>query len=95
MRGLNFRFSPSTGDKPRFQSRTHGRFSNIFSTCISNVAYDPVEETLTITFSNPTIGTWEYYNVFAYDAAGIIGASSRGEYFNAYIRDRYDYSRIS
>lgn len=76
------------------QSRSQGRFSKTSSTAISNVNYFPVEGTLEITFHNPTIGKWSYQNVDPFTAAGLIEASSRGEYFNAYIRGVFEYERI-
>ncbi|MDE1971444.1 MAG: KTSC domain-containing protein [Patescibacteria group bacterium] len=77
------------------QSRTQGRFARQFSTCISNVNYNPAAEELDVTFHNPSIGTWRYFGVQAYEAAALIEAGSRGEYFNQYIRDRYNYIRIA
>ena len=76
------------------QSRSQGRFSRTYSTCIANINYDPLEGTLQITFSNPSIGKWEYYNVDAGTAAGLMESSSRGQFFNYYIRDRFEYNRI-
>lgn len=77
------------------QSRSQGRFSRTFSTAISNISYNPLEETMDITFHNPSIGTWRYYDVSPLDAAGFIESSSRGSYFNQFIRGRYEYERIS
>lgn len=78
----------------RQQSRTHGRFTRISSTCISNINYEPIEGTLDITFHNPTIGKWRYFSVNAFDAAALLESGSRGEYFNAYIKGVYSYERI-
>ena len=76
------------------QSRTQGRFSKTKSECIENVNFNPQTGTLQVTFHNPQIGKWEYYNVPVYEAAGLISASSRGAYFNQFIRDRYEYSHV-
>lgn len=78
----------------RIQSRNHGRFSSVKSTCISNANYNPISGTLSVTFHNPSIGTWEYFNVDPYTAAGFMTASSRGQYLNAYIKGVFAYSRV-
>jgi len=77
------------------QSRELGRFSRISSTCISNLNYYPASGTLEVTFHNPTIGKWVYFNVDAYTAGGLVSSSSRGAYFNAYIKGVFEYERVS
>jgi len=76
------------------QGRVGGRFGSYSSTCIGNISYEPIEGTLKITFSNPQIGTWEYYSVPPFEAAGLIESSSKGEYFNRNIKDKYSYERV-
>lgn len=78
----------------RRQVRIHGKFTSLKSSCIGNINYDPIEETMEIIFSNPELGKWRYYNVPALEVAGFETSSSQGEYFNANIRDVYDYERV-
>jgi hypothetical protein len=49
--------------------------------------------TLTIEFHSG--GVYEYYHVPPSDYNGLMSASSHGEYFHAYIKNRYDYRRIA
>jgi len=76
------------------QVRVHGRFTGGKSECIGNINYDPVEGTLQITFSNPELGKWEYYDVPVYEVAAFQVSGSKGEYFNRNIRDKYEYARV-
>lgn len=80
--------------RERKQVRFHGKFTGGRSECIGNVNYDPVEGTLQITFSNPEIGKWEYYNVPVFEASGLLASESKGSYFNQNIRNRYEYGRV-
>jgi hypothetical protein len=49
--------------------------------------------TLTIEFHSG--GVYEYYHVPPSEYNGLMSASSHGEYFHAYIKNRYDYRRIA
>jgi len=68
------------------------------STCVANVEYDPETLELEIEFVGPPYGgsgTWTYFEVPPDEAAGLLGAGSKGEYFNQYIRDRYSFERTA
>ena len=62
------------------------------SSNLSSVDYD-WSGTLTIEFHSG--GVYEYYNVPPSEYAGLMNASSHGEYFHAHIKKRYDYQRIA
>lgn len=47
-----------------------------------------------ITFHNPQIGTWEYFDVPGAEVAGLLTSSSQGQYFNLYIKGRYEYRKV-
>jgi hypothetical protein len=49
--------------------------------------------TLTIAFHSGSV--YEYYHVPPSEYNGLMSASSHGEYFHAYIKNRYDYRRIT
>lgn len=76
------------------QVRISGRFTSLKSSCIGNINYNPESGTLQITFSNPELGKWEYFNVDPYTVAQLETGNSQGEFFNRYIRDRYEYHRV-
>jgi KTSC domain len=61
------------------------------SSAIRAAAYDASTLTLSITFTSGK--TYDYYGVPQAIYLGLIGAASAGEYFNAYIRDRYSSNR--
>lgn len=63
------------------------------SECTKTISYDSSTQELTIEFQER--GTYKYSNVPADEYLGIKGASSHGTYFNLYIRDRYNFERIS
>lgn len=78
----------------RKQTRSQGRFTRTFSTCIENINYDPILGVMEIKFHNPTIGKWRYFSVDSFTAAGLIESSSRGTYFNNYIRGIFETERV-
>ena len=49
--------------------------------------------TLTIEFHSG--GVYEYYNVPHSEYAGLMNASSHGEYFHAHIKGHYSYRKIA
>ena len=49
--------------------------------------------TLTIAFHSGSV--YEFYRVPPSEYNGLMSASSHGEYFHAYIKNRYDYRRIA
>jgi hypothetical protein len=58
------------------------------STAIHAADYNSATRTLTLWFTSGGSG-YEYYGVPAYIFDGLVAASSKGSYFNAYIRDQY------
>jgi hypothetical protein len=62
------------------------------SSNLSSVDYD-WSGTLTIAFHSGSV--YEYYHVPPSEYNGLMSASSHGEYFHAYIKNRYDYRRIA
>jgi lysyl-tRNA synthetase class 2 len=62
------------------------------STVIRDFAYDLEPRVLAVQFMSGR--TYVYYDVPLDVHAGLIGANSKGEYFNAHIRDRFDYREV-
>ena len=64
----------------------------VASTNISSVGYDAPSETLEVEFSNGTL--YQFYNIpqGLYDE--FLAASSKGQFFNVYIKTAYPYSRV-
>ena len=58
------------------------------SSAIRAVQYDTATLILTIWFTGGSQG-YHYYNVPDWVYAGLLSASSKGQYFNRYIRDQY------
>jgi hypothetical protein len=63
------------------------------STCVARATYDDTSETLTIAFQKR--GTYRYFNFSLAEYINFAEASSRGQYFNLYIRDQYPYERVN
>ncbi|MEI9805075.1 MAG: KTSC domain-containing protein [Pseudolabrys sp.] len=63
------------------------------STAIADIHYDPKIERLTVTFVTGRI--YEYVDVPPHVAASFQSAFSKGTFFNAYIRDRYDFRELT
>ena len=61
------------------------------STAISDIDYDEWEETLTVRFTDGTV--YAYWNVPQEEYASLLYAGSAGGYFNANIRNNYNYRR--
>ena len=61
------------------------------STVIQHISYDEAARELHITFVGG--GAYTYYHVPKQVYAAFRGASSKGQYFNANIKDRYDFRR--
>jgi len=55
--------------------------------------YDTDLQELQITFNNGSV--YVYADVPIEEWQGLIAASSKGKYFHRYIRDTYNYSRLS
>lgn len=58
------------------------------STAIRAASYNVQSRTLTLWFTSGGQG-YDYYNVPQYVYDGLLSAASKGQYFNAYIRDQY------
>jgi len=69
------------------------KFQFVQSHCVADVSFDPESETMTVQFQQR--GTYNYHNVGITEYVDFSQASSKGAYFNLYIRDRYSYERIS
>jgi len=61
------------------------------STAIASIDYDEYEEILTVRFTDGSVYT--YWNVPQEVYGEFLYASSAGTYFNANIRDNYNYRR--
>lgn len=59
----------------------------IQSSAIATVGYDPISKTLEIEFYQT--GIYSFHGVPSHIHAGQMGASSKGTYYNDYIRDQY------
>jgi len=62
------------------------------STAIAEIQYDKDAERLTVTFVTGRV--YEYVDLPAHVAASFQSAYSKGTFFNAYIRDRYDFREL-
>ena len=61
------------------------------STAIEHISYDEAARELRVTFAGGSAYT--YYRVPKQVYAAFRAASSKGRYFNAWIKDRYDFRR--
>jgi KTSC domain len=64
--------------------------ANGSSTAIEAIDYDLATRQLRVTF--PGGNTYKYYDVPRGVYQGFLDAESKGLFFNAYIRDRYDFA---
>ncbi len=65
----------------------------VSSSNLRSVGYDPNEETLEIEFHSG--GTYQYYGVPLQKYEGLMSASSKGSYFDAYIKKAgYRYRKV-
>ncbi|RVT67670.1 KTSC domain-containing protein [Niallia taxi] len=62
----------------------------VASSNLVSVGYDDSVNTLYIQFRN---GTYKYYNVPNNVYRGLLNAPSKGRYHDAFIKNRYQYSR--
>jgi KTSC domain len=60
---------------------------SVRSSAISAVGYDETTRRMKIQFTST--GTYEFCNVPRHIYEGLLSASSKGTYYNNYIRDRY------
>ena len=63
------------------------------SSVIADMEYNPRRERLMVTFVTGRI--YEYVDVPSHVAAAFQAAFSKGTFFNAYIRDRYDFRELT
>ena len=64
----------------------------VVSSNILSVGYDPDSQTLEMEFSKGSI--YQYCGVPENIWHGLMQASSKGKYFHAHIRDRYQYRQV-
>lgn len=67
------------------------------STCVGSHNYNVETEELTITFVGPPNGgpgTWVYSGVPLHEYYNFNNSSSRGTYFNLYIRNQYEATKV-
>lgn len=65
---------------------------SVASSNIASIGYDDASETLEIEFHNGTI--YQFYNVSQGVYEQLISAPSKGQFFSAYIRPAFPYSRV-
>ena len=63
------------------------------STTLATVAYDRARELLQLVFRSRAI--YQYFGVAAAVHEALLGAPSKGSYFNRFIRGRFPYSLVS
>lgn len=68
--------------------------NNIYvaSANLQSVGYDAHHQTLEVEFRNGAI--YQYYNLPQFMYERLMEASSKGQFFNAQIRNRFPYSRV-
>jgi hypothetical protein len=64
--------------------------SNVASSSVSSIGYDPQTSTLEVEF---TSGIYQYYGVPEYLYQQLMGAASKGQFLNTYIKNQYPYPR--
>ncbi len=64
----------------------------VASTSIASVGYDEASRTLEVEFKNGKV--YQYYEVSAALYKQFMGAPSKGQFLNGFIRDVYSYSRV-
>ena len=66
---------------------------SVISTELRSIGYD--EKTLTLEVEFHRRGTYQYFGVTKDVYLNLMSASSKGRYFNASIRDAYNYQRVA
>jgi hypothetical protein len=66
--------------------------SDVDSTAINRIAYDPESATLSVWFRDSG-ACYRYFAVPLATYHAFAAAASKGRFFNIHIRDRYDYCR--
>ena len=67
--------------------------TDVESTTLATVAYDKARGLLELEFRSRAI--YQYFGVAAAVHQALLGAPSKGSYFNQFIRGRFPYSRAS
>lgn len=70
----------------------YSSFTIAESSCVARVDYNFEEGSMIVAFQQR--GTYKYFDVPFDEFMNFQGASSRGTYFNLYIRDQFNYQRI-
>ncbi|WP_039912985.1 KTSC domain-containing protein [Cellvibrio mixtus] len=64
----------------------------VSSTNIASIGYDEGTDTLEVEFLNGSV--YQYYNISKEMYDQLMQAGSKGQFFNAYIKNAYPYSRV-
>lgn len=70
--------------------REQGQFTD--SECVEALYFEPENGTLTVVFKQR--GTYEYYDFPLEEWELFDGTTSRGTYFNLYVKGQYSYARV-
>lgn len=65
----------------------------VSSSNIKSIGYNESKKLLGIEFNNGSI--YEYYNLPEESYFSLMGATSQGKYFNKYIKNIYDFKKVS
>ena len=66
--------------------------SYVSSSNIASIGYDEGTDTLEVEFLNGSV--YQYYNISKEMYDQLMRAGSKGQFFNAYIKNAYPYSRV-
>lgn len=64
----------------------------VSSSNIASIGYDEGADTLEVEFLNGSV--YQYYNISKEMYDQLMQAGSKGQFFNAYIKNAYPYSRV-
>lgn len=67
--------------------------TSLESTTLANVAYEATDQVLWLQFRSHAV--YRYFGVPAEVYRALIGAPSKGTYFNRYIRQQFPYQRVA
>lgn len=66
--------------------------NHVSSSNIAAIGYDSGSETLEVEFLNGSV--YQYYNVSEIIYEQLMQSSSKGQFFNTYVKNAYPYSRV-
>ena len=66
---------------------------NVASSNVKAIGYDEHTQTLEVEFLDGRV--YQYYGVPEHTHSQFMGASSKGQFFHIYIKNRYPYSRVA